>query len=139
MGCFESHMSTAAVTLAEINKQRYDAVLRISEALSACTRPEDLAKILAEELGELLPFGYLNVVVLKENSHEIEYHAWGKAALPVTDLPVDKLLAWHVFNSQEPLHITDWSIDKRVPVQLKDVAKSFGVNIGSVLLVPLTT
>jgi transcriptional regulator with GAF, ATPase, and Fis domain len=139
MGCSESHMSIAAVTLAEINKQRYDAVLRISEALSACTRPADLAKILAEELGQLLPFEHLNVVVLKENSHEIEYHGWGKAALPVADLPVDKLLTWHVLNSQEPLHITDWSADKRVPVQLKDVAKSSGINIGSVLLVPLTT
>src|ERR1700722_5927894 len=139
MGCSESHMSIAAVTLAEINKQRYDAVLRISEALSACTRPADLAKILAEELGQLLPFEHLNVVVLKENSHEIEYYGCGKVALPVADLPVDKLLTWHVLNSQEPLHITDWSADKRVPVQLKDVAKSIGINIGSVLLVPLTT
>ena len=132
-------MSTAAATLAEINKQRYDAVLRISEALSACTRPEELAKILAEQLGQVLPFEHLGVIVLKENSNEIEFHGWGKAAWPVQDLPVEKLLTWHVYNSQEPLHITDWSTDERVPEQLKDAARTIGTSVGSVLLVPLTT
>jgi len=132
-------MSTAPATLAEINKQRYDAVLRISEALSACTRAGELAKILAEQLGKVIPFEHLDVVVLKENSNEIEYHVCGKAALPVADLPVEKLLTWHVYNSQEPLHITDWNTDERVPEQLKDAARTIGINVGSVLLVPLTT
>ncbi len=132
-------MSTAAATSAEINSQRYDAVLRISEALSVCTRPEELAKILAELLGQVIPFEHLDVVVLKENSDEIEYHGWGKAALPVQDLAVEKLLTWHVYNSQAPLHITDWNSDERVPEQLKDAAKTIGINVGSVLLVPLTT
>ena len=100
MGCSESDMSTAAV-------QRYDAVLRISEALSACTRPGDLAKILAEQLEQVILFEHLDVVVLKENSNEIEYYGRGKGALPIPDLPVEKLLSWHVYNSQEPLHITD--------------------------------
>jgi formate hydrogenlyase transcriptional activator len=139
MGCSESDMSTAAVTLVEINKQRYDAVLRISEALSACTRPEDLAKILAEQLEQVIFFEHLDVVVLKENSNEIEYYGRGKGALPIPDLPVEKLLSWHVYNSQEPLHITDWNTDERVPEQLKDAARTIGINVGSVLLVPLTT
>jgi formate hydrogenlyase transcriptional activator len=139
MGCSESDMSTAAVTLVEINKQRYDAVLRISEALSACTRPGDLAKILAEQLEQVILFEHLDVVVLKENSNEIEYYGRGKGALPIPDLPVEKLLSWHVYNSQEPLHITDWNTDERVPEQLKDAARTIGINVGSVLLVPLTT
>ena len=137
--CDESGMSTDLANLAEINKQRYDAVLRISEALSACPRPEDLATSLAEQLGQVIPFEHLNVVVLKENSSEIEYRGWGKAGLPVPDLAVEKLLAWHVYSSQEPLHITDWNTDERIPKQLKDAAKTIGINVGSVLLVPLTT
>jgi formate hydrogenlyase transcriptional activator len=48
-------------------------------------------------------------------------------------------LTWHVYNSQAPLHITDWNTDERVPEQLKDAAKTIGINVGSVLLVPLTT
>jgi formate hydrogenlyase transcriptional activator len=138
-GCSESDMSTAAVTLAEINKQRYDAVLRISEVLSAGAQPEELAKILAEQLRQVIPFELLDIVVFKENSNEIEYHGWGKAELPVPDLPVEKLLTWHVYNSQEPLEITDWNSDERVPQQLKAVAKTIDINVGSALLVPLTT
>jgi formate hydrogenlyase transcriptional activator len=132
-------MSTAAVNLVEINTQRYNAVLRISEVLSASTRLEELAKILAEHLGQVIPFEHLDVVVLKENSNEIECSSWGKAALPVPDLPFEKLLAWHVYNSQELLHITDWNTDERVPEQLKDAAKTNGISVGSVLLVPLRT
>jgi formate hydrogenlyase transcriptional activator len=132
-------MSTAGVTLAEINEQRYAAVLRIGEVLSGCARPEELVKILAEQLGQVIPFEHLDVVVLKENSAEIEYHGWGKAELPVQDLPVEKLLTWHVYYSQEPLQITDWNTDERVPEQLRDVAKTIGINVGSALLVPLTT
>jgi formate hydrogenlyase transcriptional activator len=139
MGCSETDMITAAATLAEINKQRYDAVLRISEALSACRRPGELAKILAEQLGQVIPFEHLDVVVLKENSNEIEYYGRGKGVLPIPDLPVENLLTWHVLNSQEPLHVTDWNNDERVPNQLKDVARASGISVGSVLLVPLTT
>jgi formate hydrogenlyase transcriptional activator len=32
--------------------QRYEAVLRISEALSTCQQPEELARILADQLGD---------------------------------------------------------------------------------------
>jgi hypothetical protein len=31
----------------------------------------------------------------------------GKGAVPIPDQPVEKLLTWHVYNSQEALHITD--------------------------------
>jgi hypothetical protein len=47
----------------EINRKRYEAVLRISEALSACRQPEEFAKILGDQLGESLCFQHLDVVV----------------------------------------------------------------------------
>ena len=139
MRCSETEMSTAASSLAETNHQHYDAVLRISEALSACSEPEELAKILAGQLGQVISFEHLDVLVLKENSNEIEWRARGRGALPVPDLPVEKLLTWHVYNSQEPLHITDWNTDERVPDQLRNAARTVCTNVGSVLLVPLTT
>jgi hypothetical protein len=40
--------------------RRYEAVLRLSEALSVCTEPEDLTKILSEQLHEFLDFLQLN-------------------------------------------------------------------------------
>jgi hypothetical protein len=36
--------------------QRYEALLRISEALSACREPEDLTSILSDQLREFLDF-----------------------------------------------------------------------------------
>jgi hypothetical protein len=39
-------MSTKAIIPREKDPQRYDAVLRISEALCTCEEPEDLARTL---------------------------------------------------------------------------------------------
>jgi formate hydrogenlyase transcriptional activator len=139
MGWPKTDMTTTAATVSEVNQQRYDAVLRISEALCACAEPCKLAKVLAEQLGPVLAFEHLDVMVFKENSNEIEWHEWGKGPLPEPDLPVEKLLTWNVYNSQEPLHITDWVTDERVPEQLKHVARTTGMNVGSVVRVPLTT
>jgi len=51
--------------------RRYEAVLRISEALSACREPEDLTRILSELLGEFLDFFQFYIIVYKENSTEV--------------------------------------------------------------------
>ena len=73
-GLFRNKHDHNAATVAEANQQRYDAVLRISEALSACSEPEELARVLAEQLGHIS-----FVLWLKENSNEIEWRAHGKA------------------------------------------------------------
>ena len=57
--------------------QRYGALFRITEALSACREPEELARVLAGELRELISFDHLDVLIFKENSNEIEWHGWG--------------------------------------------------------------
>ena len=58
--------------------QRYEeALFRISEALSACGEPEKLARVLADQLRELISFDHLDVLVFKENSNEIEWQGWG--------------------------------------------------------------
>ena len=57
--------------------RRYEALFRISEALSACGDPEKLARVLADQLRELISFDHLDVLVFKENSNEIEWHGWG--------------------------------------------------------------
>ena len=132
-------MSTELATLEGINLQRYAAVLRISEGLSACRDSQLLAKIIADQLDDVLSFEHLDLMVLKEDSKEIEWHAWGKGALPFPDLPVEERMTWHVHNTQQPLHIADWNSDARVPQRLRQVLTTLGINIGSVLRVPLTT
>lgn len=125
----------------ENTSRRYAAVLRISEAISACNDPQDLATILADQLIDFLSFDHLDVIIFKENSSEIEWHAWGKGPLPFPDLPIEELPEWYVYNSQEPLHVQDWSTDERFS-KLKKLGAALGVSagsIGSVIRVPLTT
>ncbi len=119
------------------NTHRYEAVLRISEALTACRQPEELARVLADQLSEFLSFERLDVMVLKENTAEIEWHAWGKGPLSFPEPSTEDLLAWHVYD-REPLHIADWNSDERFP-RLKQFVAEKGLSIGSVVRVPLTT
>ena len=118
--------------------QRYEAALRISDALFACQQPEELARILADQLGEILSFDDLDVVVFKENSKEIEWHVWGRSQLCVPEAPVEELPTWHLYDSQEPLLINDWNTDEKLP-RLKQLVAKTGVEIGSVVRVPLMT
>jgi len=132
-------MSTGVSTVTEINTKRYEAVVRISEALSACRQPEEFAKILADHLGEFLCFQHLDLVVFKENSSDIEWRAWGKGHLPFpADMPLEEFPGWHVVNKQEPLYIADWTALEGFP-RAKAWAEKIGVILGSVVLVPLTT
>ena len=65
-------MSTAASIPEASSTQRYQAVVRISEAISACRDPEELANTLADQLNEFLSFDHLDVYIFKENTTETE-------------------------------------------------------------------
>ena len=84
-------MGTDAIIAPQSDSHRYEAVLRISEAISACREPEELATTLASEIGKFLHFDHLYFVVVKENSQEVEYLVWGKGPLPFPDLPMEEL------------------------------------------------
>ena len=78
-------MNTDPVIASESNNNRYEAVVRMTEALSTCHEPEKLAPTLADEIGRFLQFDHLYLLVLKENSTEIEYLVWGKNPIPVPE------------------------------------------------------
>src|SRR5713101_5184583 len=118
--------------------ERNEAVLRISEALSACGEPEELARVLADQLRELISFDHLDVLIFKENSNEIEWHGWGTEPIAFPEVPVEETSSWHVFRTQQSLHIADWSADGTFP-RLKQLLEQGGLKLGSVIRVPLTT
>ncbi len=111
----EKSMSPEPQLALGTDAQRYGALFRISEALSACGEPEELARVLAEQLRELISFDHLEALIFKENSNEIEWHGWGTEPLPFPDLPIEETSTWHVFRTQEPLHIADWNTDDTLP------------------------
>jgi len=91
--------NTVPVIARETSGHRYEAVMRISEAIAACREPEELASTLADEIGDFLHFDHLYLSVFKENSREIEYLVWGKGSLPFPDLPIEELPMWHAMAS----------------------------------------
>jgi len=129
-------MGTDSIIASQGDSHRYEAVLRISEAIAACREPEELARTLADEIGKLLHFDHLYFVVVKQNSKEIEYMVWGKGPLPSPGLPVEELPLWDAVGSRDPQHTGDWESEERYP-RFKEWAKTIG--LGSGVRIPLTT
>ncbi|MGC2546332.1 MAG: sigma 54-interacting transcriptional regulator [Silvibacterium sp.] len=122
--------------------RRYEAVLRLSEALSACREPEDLTKILSDQLRELLEFLQFYIIVYKENSTEVEWAVVGREKnlmAAYADVPVQQRPSWQAYTTQEPFHIHDWNTDERVPARLKEGIAAQGLDVGPLVFVPLTT
>src|SRR5712671_4115924 len=118
--------------------QRYEALFRISEALSACGEPDELTRVLADQLRELISFDHLDALIFKEDSNEIEWQGWGTEPIAFPDLPVEETSTWHVFRTQKPLHVADWNTDDTFP-RAKRILENAGIRLGSVIRVPLTT
>jgi formate hydrogenlyase transcriptional activator len=122
--------------------RRYEAVFRISEALSVCREPEDLTKILSEQLRGFLDFFQFYIIVFKENSTEVEWAVLGaeKGLIGAhADVPVEERPSWRAYTTQEPFHIANWNADERVPPRLKQGIAAQGLEIGPLVFVPLTT
>jgi formate hydrogenlyase transcriptional activator len=139
MGAYvSSDVRAGTVVSAVSNADLYEAIVRISQGLSCCRNPQQLAKALAEELGQFVSLDHLDITIFKENSNEIEWLEWGKGALSLHGMPAEEMSGWHSYYSQEPLHITDWGVDQRFP-RLRQSLTALGVNIGSAVRLPLTT
>jgi PAS domain S-box-containing protein len=127
---------------AQVAGRRYEAVLRLSEALSQCREPEDLTTILAEELREFLAFLQFYIVVYKENSDEVEWAVVGREKSLIAgyaNVPVQERPSWQAYKTQEPFYIHDWDTDEKVPAELKKGIADQGLNVGPLVFVPLTT
>ena len=142
-GTFQKHkMAEDLYISARTDGRRYEAVLRLSEALSMCPEPEDLTKVLSEQLREFLTFLEFYVVVYKENSTEVEWAVVGREKSYVAayaDVPVEQRPSWQAYTTQEPFHICDWDTDERVPARLKRGIAAQGLDVGPLVFVPLTT
>jgi PAS domain S-box-containing protein len=135
-------MAGDAHILPRSDGRRYEAVLRLSEALSVCTEPEELTKILSEQLSEFLDFLQFYIIVYKEKSSEVEWAVVGREKSLMTayaDVPVEQRPSWQAYTNQEPFHIHDWSTDARVPARLKQGIAAHGLDVGPLVFVPLTT
>ena len=128
--------------LSRSDGRRHEAVLRLSEALSLCPEPEDLTKVLFEQLREFLAFLQFYIIVYKEKSSEVEWAVVGREKslmAAYADVPVEQGPSWWGYSTQEPFHIRDCSTDGRVPARLKQEIAAQGLRVGPIVFVPLTT
>src|SRR6187397_2151546 len=93
--------------------ERYEALLRISEALPTCSEPEELARVLTDQLNGVIPFDHLIVFVFNENSDELQWYALGKETSSLQHGRVEESPIWQVYNSPETLVIAHWDSDER--------------------------
>ena len=100
-----------------IDGRRYEAALRLSEGLSLCPEPEDLSKILSEQLRELLDFLQFYIIGYKEKSSEVEWAVVGREK---------SLMAAHA----------DVPTDERVPARLKQGIAAQGFTLARSFLFP---
>ena len=134
-------MSVQASIPQRTDGRRYEAVLRLSVALSLCQEPEDLTKILSEQLREFLVFLQFYIVVYKENSTEVEWAVVGREKSLVSayaDVPVEQRPSWQAYTRQEPIYIRDWNTDEGIPIRLKQGIAAQGLDVGPLVFVPLT-
>ena len=85
--------------------ERYEALLRISEALATCSEPEELARVLADQLNGVIHFDHLIVLLFNENSDELQWHALGNDNSSLQYGRVEESPIWQVYNSPELLVI----------------------------------
>src|ERR1700730_13495174 len=134
----KNQMSEPASIPQRTDGRRYEAVLRLSEALSLCQEPEDLTKILSEQLRKFLDFLQFYIVIYKENSSEVEWAVVGREKSLVSayaDVPVQQRPSWQAYTTQEPLHIPDLNTDERVPEHLKQNLAAQGIETGPLVFV----
>ncbi len=124
------------------DERRYEAVVRLSEVLSACQDSEELTKVISDELHEFLAFLQFYIIVYKESSTEVDWAVVGREkslAGAYADVPVEQRPSWQAYTTQEPFHIQDWSADERVPARLKAGIAAQALEVGPLVFVPLTT
>jgi formate hydrogenlyase transcriptional activator len=115
----EESMSTLSPTISDEYTQRYEALLRATNAIGTCCDCDTAADMLIQALREVVSFDYLQLVTFENNTANVEWHVLysngARQNLHATDVVVqDTPIGW-VHDSQQPLIISDWSKEARFP------------------------
>jgi formate hydrogenlyase transcriptional activator len=110
-------MGTLAATISEIHTQRYEALLRATNAIGTCSDCDAAADVLLKTLLEVVPFDYLQLVAFESDTKTVGWHLLysngRRHDVPKADVVLDDTpLAW-VHESQQALVTTDWRAEAR--------------------------
>src|ERR1700678_323855 len=110
-------MSASAVTISEAYSQRYEVLLRATNAIGTCTDCDSATDSVLKTLLEVVPCDYLQVVAFEGETRAVAWHLLysngTKHNLPLADVVVAATPIEWVPGSQQALVTTDWSAGPR--------------------------
>ena len=120
--------------------ERYEALIRVSQAIGEHRDPKDLFAALAGELRRVVQFDGISVAQYDEASNEVLWHACEVPdqkgpAMPPPMAPEETITKW-VYQSQEPMVIPSLDEETRFP-RMVAFLKEKGFQ--SICALPLTT
>jgi formate hydrogenlyase transcriptional activator len=119
---------------------RYEALIRVSQAIGTHRNPAELFQVLTNELRKVIKFDAIGVVQFDEKGNEIAWHLAEKCKQmqegKCKDLPQEETITWWVYQHQEPLVISCINRETRFP-RAVNLMRECGICSGCAL--PLTT
>jgi formate hydrogenlyase transcriptional activator len=117
---------------------RYEALIRLSEALRAYHERDTLFRSLARELRPVVPFSFLGLGLYDERSHGLDLRVLEVSGnpLPPPELSPEESLSYWIVQHQEPLVIPDVEDEARFPTAM---AYFRSLDVRSTCSLPLTT
>src|ERR1700676_3007881 len=110
-------MSTLSATLSDEYTQRYEALLRASNAIGTCTDCDAAADVLLQALREVITFDYLQLVTFENDTGTVQWHLLysngARQNLHSTDVVVQGTPIEWVHESQRTLVTADWNEETR--------------------------
>lgn len=112
-------MSAVSVTLSEGYTQRYEALLRATNAIGTCSNCDTAGEQLVNALRDVVPFDYLEVVAFENDSSQVDWHLLfsngRRQELPYAESGVEgSPIAW-AHETQQRLVTSDWAQETRFP------------------------
>src|SRR6202166_728203 len=110
-------MSTLSATISEEYTQRYEALLRATNAIGTCSDCEGAGEVLLQALREVIPFEYLQLIAIGNETTAVEWHLLysngARQDPPLTEVALEGTPVEWVHNSQQALVTDDWSRETR--------------------------
>ena len=122
------------------SSERYEALIRVSQAIGAHRDPKELFRAMTKELHRVMQFDGIVIAQYDEASNEILWNACEVCSQqgPVRppDIPADETVTKWVYQSQQPLVIPALDQETRFPRMVEFLR---GKGFQSICALPLTT
>jgi formate hydrogenlyase transcriptional activator len=110
-------MSTLSPTISDEYTQRYEALLRATNAIGICSDCDTAADVLLQALRDVITFDYLQLVAFENDASTIAWHVLysdgARQILSLADVALDGTPTELVHESQQALVIADWNYETR--------------------------